>query len=195
MKRTATIERTTTETRIRCAVTLDGTGESRIATGLGFLDHMLQTLAKHSRINLEIECAGDLRIDDHHTVEDIAITLAEAIGTALADGRGIERFGEALVPMDESLVRCAIDISGRPAPVIALGLQREKIGDVSCENIEHFFRSFANTLRCALHLDTLRGANDHHKAEAAFKAFARALRCAIRISPFDDIASTKGSIR
>lgn len=195
MTRTTTIERTTTETRIRCAITLDGTGKSHIATGLGFLDHMLATLAKHSRIDLEIECAGDLRIDDHHTVEDTAIVLAEAIGNLLADGRGIERFGEALAPMDEALVRCAIDISGRPAPVIVLNLQREKIGDVSCENIEHFFRSFANTLRCALHLDTLRGENDHHKAEAAFKAFARALREAIRISPFDDIASTKGAIR
>ncbi len=195
MTRTATIERTTRETRITGHVNLDGTGTSQIKTGLGFLDHMLHTLAKHSRINLTLECAGDLTVDDHHTVEDAAIAIAEAISQALGDGRGIERFGEALVPMDESLVRCAIDLSGRPAPVIALDLNRERIGEVSCENIEHFFRSFANTLRCALHLDTLRGANDHHKAEAAFKACARALKQAICISEFNDIASTKGSIR
>ena len=195
MIRTATIARTTQETRITGSVNLDGTGESSIKTGLGFLDHMLTSFAKHGRFDITLECAGDLVVDDHHTVEDTAIALAEAMREALGDGRGIERFGEAFVPMDEALVRAAIDLSGRPLPVIALDLTRERIGDVACENIQHFFRSFASTLRCALHVDTIRGENDHHKAEAAFKACARALRQATRITEFADIPSTKGLLQ
>ncbi len=195
MIRTATLERTTHETRIKVNVNLDGAGTSKIATGLGFLDHMLDSFAKHGRFDLTLEVSGDLQVDDHHTVEDTAIALAGAFDKALGKRSGIERFGEAHVAMDESLVRCVIDISGRPAPAIALELKREKIGDVSCENIKHFFRSFATTLRCTLHLDTLRGTNDHHKAEAAFKAFARALRMGTRLSEFDDVPSTKGTIQ
>ncbi len=195
MTRTATIERTTKETRITCALNLDGTGNCDAKTGLGFLDHMIHAFAKHSRIDIEISCVGDLQYDDHHTVEDCAIVLAEAIGIAIGDGRGIERFGQGFVPMDETLVRCAIDLCARPTAIVALDFKRERIGDVATENIEHFFRSFANTLRCSLHLDTIRGDNDHHKAEAAFKSVARALRDAITLTAFDDAPSTKGVLR
>lgn len=195
MTRTATIERTTKETRITCTLNLDGSGKSTVNTGLGFFDHMLNAFAKHSRMDLELTCAGDLHCDDHHTVEDCAIVVAEAISAALGDGRGIERFGQSFVPMDETLVRCAIDLCGRPTSIIALGFKREQIGGVATENITHFFRSFANTLRCSLHLDTLRGENDHHKAEAAFKSTARVLRDAITLTAFNDIPSTKGVVR
>jgi imidazoleglycerol phosphate dehydratase HisB len=195
MTRTATIERTTKETHIICTLNLDGSGKSTVKTGLGFLDHMLNALARHSRIDLELTCAGDLSCDDHHTVEDCAIVIAEAINAAVGDGRGIERFGQSFVPMDETLVRCAIDLCGRPTAIIALDLRREKIGDVATENIIHFFRSFANTLRCSLHLDTIRGENDHHKSEAAFKSLARALRDAVALTTFNDIPSTKGMVR
>ncbi len=163
--------------------------------GLGFLDHMLNAFAKHSRIDLKLTCIGDLACDDHHTVEDCAIVIAEAISKAVGDGRGIERFGQSVVPMDETLVRCAIDLGGRPTAIVSLNFKREKIGDVATENIAHFFRSFAATLRCSLHLDTIRGENDHHKAEAAFKSTARALRDAVALTAFNDIPSTKGVVR
>ncbi len=195
MTRTATIERTTKETRITCTLNLDGSGQSTVNTGLGFFDHMLNAFAKHSRMDLELTCIGDLSCDDHHTVEDCAIVIAEAIGKALGDGRGIERFGQSFVPMDETLVRCVIDLCGRSTAIVALHLKREQIGGVATENITHFFSSFANTLRCSLHLDTLRGENDHHKAEAAFKSLARALRDAIALTTFNDIPSTKGVVR
>lgn len=192
--RTATFERNTTETRISIEVNLDGIGKSKIETGLRFLDHMLESFAKHGRYGLVLTASGDLDVDDHHTVEDTAIALAQAFDRALGDRRGIERFGEAHIAMDEALARCVVDVSGRPAPMVSLDLKREKIGDVSTENIEHFFRSFATTFRCALHLDIIRGTNDHHKAEAAFKALARALRMATRISEFDDVPSTKEAL-
>ena len=178
MTRTATIERTTKETRITCKLSLDGSGKSTVNTGFGFLDHMLNAFAKHSRIDLELACAGDIYCDDHHTVEDCAIVLAEAISAAIGDGRGIERFGQSFVPMDETLVRCAIDLCGRPTAIFSFDFKREQIGDIATENIIHFFRSFANTLRCSLHLDTIRGENDHHKSEAAFQIpCSRASRC------------------
>ena len=191
--RSATIERITSETRIQCTVLLDGTGESKISTGLGFLDHMLQSFSKHSRIGITLSCKGDLNIDDHHTVEAVALVLGESVRQALGDGRGIERFGHSYVAMDETLARAVIDLSGRPAAVINLGLKREMLGDVACENFEHFFRSLSNTLRCALHVDVLRGENDHHRAEAAFKACARALKEAIALTG-TNIPSTKGVI-
>lgn len=195
MTRTATIERTTNETRITCTLNLDGAGKCDVNTGLGFFDHMLHAFAKHSRIDLELTCAGDLSCDDHHTIEDCAIVIAEAIGVAIGDGRGIERFGQSFVPMNETLVRCAIDLCGRPTAIVWLDFKREQIGHVASENITHFFRSFANTLRCSLHLDTIRGENDHHKAEAAFKSLARALRDAVALTTFNDIPSTKGVVR
>jgi imidazoleglycerol phosphate dehydratase HisB len=195
MTRTATIERTTKETSITCTINLDGSGKSTVNTGLGFFDHMLNAFAKHSRIDLELACAGDIHCDDHHTVEDCAIVIAEATSKAIDDARGIERFGQSFIPMDETLVRCAIDLCGRPTAVITLDLKREDIGGVAAENITHFFRSFANTLRCSLHLDTIRGDNDHHKAEAAFKSLARALQDAVALTTFNDIPSTKGVVR
>ncbi|MDX2017372.1 MAG: imidazoleglycerol-phosphate dehydratase HisB [Planctomycetota bacterium] len=194
MPRTAAIQRQTKETRITGTVTLDGTGRSTIATGLGFLDHMLTLLASHARIDLELSCTGDLEVDDHHTAEDCALAMGAAIDTALADRRGIGRYGESLTPMDEALARVAIDLSGRAASSIGLGLTREKIGDVAAENLVHFFRSLAQSLRCAIHIDLIRGENDHHRAEAAFKGFARALRQAIAIDPAraGEVPSTKG---
>jgi imidazoleglycerol phosphate dehydratase HisB len=196
--RSATTERITSETNIQCTVSLDGTGESEISTGLGFLDHMLQSFSKHSRIDIMLSVKGDLHIDDHHTVEDTALTLGEALRQAIGDGRGIERFGNAYIPMDEALARAAIDLSGRPASVINLDLKREMLGEVACENFTHFFRSLSTALRCALHIDVLRGENDHHRAEAAFKACARALKEAVRRDSSStsqaSIPSTKGVI-
>ena len=196
--RSATTERITSETNIQCTVSLDGTGESEISTGLGFLDHMLQSFSKHSRIDIILSVKGDLHIDDHHTVEDTALTLGESLRQALGDGRGIARFGHAYVPMDEALARAAVDLSGRPASVINLDLKREVLGEVACENFTHFFRSLSTALRCALHIDVLRGENDHHRAEAAFKACARALKEAVRRDSSStsqaSIPSTKGVI-
>ena len=177
--RTAICERETRETRIRVEVNLDGTGQANISTGLGFLDHMLNALACHSRIDISLQCAGDLQVDDHHTVEDCALCLGAALEEALGDKAGIQRFSSQYAPLDESLVRAVIDLSGRPASEIHLDFARELVGQVATENLTHFFVSLASTLRCALHLDTIRGRNDHHKAEAAFKALALALRQAI----------------
>ena len=190
-KRTATIERTTKETRVRCEVTLNGTGDANVRTGLGFLDHMLDALARHARLSLTLECDGDLQVDDHHTVEDCALVLGQAIDEALGERRGIARFGSAYAPLDEALARTVIDLSGRPCSSIDLGLTSEKLGDVACENIGHFFQSLAVTARAAVHVDVLKGTNDHHRAEAAFKSFALALRAAIAIDG-DGLPSTKG---
>jgi imidazoleglycerol phosphate dehydratase HisB len=193
--RTGTIERNTRETRITASVRLDGVGAARIATGLGFLDHMLTALAAHARIDIDLACTGDLAVDDHHTVEDCALALGAAIDQALGDRRGITRFGYAYAPLDESLARVVIDLSGRPSASVELALVRERIGDVATENLTHFFVSVSTTLRCALHVDVLRGANDHHKAEAAFKALALALRQAVAVDPArTDIPSTKGTL-
>lgn len=190
--RTATIERTTTETSVRATVNLDGSGRAEISTGIGFLDHMLTALAKHSWIDIALECRGDLRVDDHHSAEDCALALGGAIDAALGERRGIARFASAYAPLDESLARAVVDLSGRPCPVISLTLVRERIGEIACENITHFFSSLALALRASLHVDVLRGCNDHHKAEAAFKALALALRGAVARTRGDDVPSTKG---
>ena len=191
-KRTNKRQRTTSETDIQLTLDLDGSGTSRIATGLGFFDHMLASFAKHGRFDLELTCHGDLHIDDHHTVEDCAIVLGEAFAEALGDRRGIERFGDAHIAMDETLVRGVVDLCGRPFAKINLGIRREKLGDVACENLTHFFQSFAVASRNAVHIDVLEGANDHHRAEGAFKALAVALRRALVRSAGTAVPSTKG---
>ena len=190
--RESTLKRDTNETRIELRLELDGTGRSTVSTGLGFLDHMLTSLAKHARFDLELTCQGDLEVDDHHTVEDVALSLGAALDRALEDRRGIERFGSAMVPLDEALARVAIDLSGRAFSHVDLRLVRESIGAVATENITHFFRSFAQAARLTLHVDVLSGENDHHKIEAAFKAMARSLRAAVRLDGSLEIPSTKG---
>ncbi|MDX6751356.1 imidazoleglycerol-phosphate dehydratase HisB [Geminicoccaceae bacterium 1502E] len=190
--RTARVERHTGETLVRAALVLDGSGEAEIDTGIGFLDHMLSALAKHSRIDIALSCEGDLEVDDHHTVEDCAITLGMALDAALGERRGIRRFGTAHAPLDEALARVVLDLSGRPSPHVFLDLRREKLGDVACENITHFFNSLAVAGRMALHVDMIRGENDHHRAEAAFKALALALREAVASTGSAEVPSTKG---
>lgn len=189
--RTAEIQRATRETSIDCAVSLDGKGRAETHTGLPFLDHMLEALARHSGISIRLRAQGDLAVCDHHTVEDCALVLGQALDHALGERNGIARFGHAYVPLDEALARAVVDLSGRPWHEIDLGLRREKLGAVSCENLTHFFVSLAIAARMALHVDLLRGDNDHHRAEAAFKATARAL--AMAIAPQGtEVPSTKG---
>jgi imidazoleglycerol phosphate dehydratase HisB len=190
--RIATFERTTRETEVHVRLNLDGTGESEIETGLGFLDHMIATLAKHSRFDLQLRCKGDLHVDDHHTVEDCALGCGHALDRALAKREGIARFGHAYAPLDEALCRAVVDLCGRPWPAVSLGLQRERIGAVACESLGHFLRSFAIASCMALHVDVLTGENDHHRVEAAFKATALALRQAVAIDPSANVPSTKG---
>ncbi len=189
--RTWKANRTTNETNIDLELNLDGTGQTEIETGIGFLDHMLTALAFHSRIDLLLKCAGDLHVDDHHTAEDCALALGTAIDGALGKRTGIKRFGYAYAPLDEAMARTVIDLSGRPWPEIHLQLEREMIGNWACENITHFFHSLAMTLKCSLHVDVLRGTNDHHRAEAAFKSCAKALREAIERTD-GEVPSTKG---
>lgn len=191
-ERRATIKRQTLETRIALELALDGEGRAEIQTGIGFLDHMLASLTRHARFDLKLTCAGDLDVDDHHTVEDCGLALGQALDQALGQRRGIARFGHAYAPLDEALARAVIDLSGRPAAVIELGLVRESLGALACENVAHFFTSLATTGRMALHVDVLRGGNDHHRAEAAFKAAALALRQAVRVEGPDEVPSTKG---
>ena len=193
--RTATVTRTTRETSIRMTLDLDGTGKTSIKTGIGFLDHLLDALARHARFDLALICEGDLQVDDHHTAEDCALALGEALDKALGERRGVNRFGWAFAPLDEALARAVVDLSGRPFSDVSLGLERETIGELSCENIPHVLRSFATTAQLTLHVDVLKGDNDHHRAEAAFKATALALRQAVARSGFDDVPSTKGTLR
>ncbi len=185
-------ERATKECRVSVTVSLDGEGRSVVDTGLGFLDHMLATLALHARLDLEIEARGDLEVDDHHTVEDCALLLGAALDEALGERAGIRRFGSAYAPLDEALARAVLDLSGRPFASVELGLERERLGAVATENLTHFLASLATTLRAALHVDVLRGVNDHHRAEAAFKAVAIALRQAIALERTETVPSTKG---
>lgn len=192
--RTASTSRVTRETRIEATVNLDGSGESTVSTGIGFLDHMIDALARHSGIDISIACNGDLVIDDHHSIEDCALVLGRCIDDALGDRVGIERFASAYAPLDESLARCVLDLSGRPLASVELGFVRETIGQAATENITHFFESLAITLRATLHIDMIRGRNDHHKAEAAFKATALALRDATRITRTGLMPSTKGTL-
>ena len=192
--RNATIERKTNETEISVTLDLDGTGQADIQTGIGFLDHLLDALARHGRFDIELRCKGDLHIDDHHTAEDCGLALGAAIREALGDRVGIARFGSAYAPLDDGLARAVVDISGRPFAAIDLGLTRERLGELSCENIPHVLSSMATAAELTLHVDVLKGGNDHHRAEAAFKAVALALRAAVRPSGFDDVPSTKGTI-
>ena len=191
MKRTADIRRKTRETDITLKLDLDGTGRSEIATGIGFLDHLLGSLAMHTRWNLELACQGDLEIDDHHTAEDCGLALGQALNEALGPREGIARFGWALAPLDESLSRAAIDLAARPYCAVDLQLEREMLGALACENVEHVVHSFAMAGRFCCHLDLLKGRNDHHKAESAFKALALALRQALTAAA-GGVPSTKG---
>ena len=190
--RSARILRETAETRVEVELELEGQGAARVATGLGFLDHMLGTLAHHARFDLMLKCRGDLEWDDHHTAEDCALALGQAVDDALGDRAGIQRFGSAYAPLDEALTRTVVDLSGRPHHEVHLGLRREKLGELACENIGHVLRSLAIAGRMTLHVDTLRGENDHHRAESAFKATALALRQAVARTDRSDVPSTKG---
>lgn len=193
MTRTATVERATRETAITCTLALDGTGNADISTGIGFLDHMLGALAKHARFDLELRCQGDLHVDDHHTAEDCALAIGTALDRALGERAGIRRFGQAYCPLDEALARAVVDLSGRPFAVIDLGLRREALGGLACENVGHVFTSLAMASRSCFHVDVLRGINDHHRAEAAFKAAAVALRHAVSRDG-EGVPSTKGAL-
>lgn len=190
--RTAEWSRSTAETTISVSVNLDGRGVADIRTGIGFLDHLLTALARHAGLDLTLSCSGDLHVDDHHVAEDCALAIGTAIDRALGERRGFARFGSAYAPLDEALARAVIDLSGRPFASIDLGLRRESIGTLSCENIPHVLQSLAVTLRAAIHVDVLKGANDHHRAEAAFKALALAFRAAIARTASEDVPSTKG---
>ena len=191
-QRKARVERKTSETDIRLSLNLDGTGHAKISTGIGFLDHLLTCLARHSRIDVELECTGDLSVDDHHTAEDCAICLGRAIAEALGERRGIKRFGSAYAPLDEALARAVVDLSGRPFAVVNLGLERGRIGGLTAENVPHVIQSLATSCRATLHVDLIRGENGHHKAEAAFKALALALRDAVALDGCEQVPSTKG---
>lgn len=194
MIRTAEIRRTTKETDITLVLNVDGTGKVEVSTGLGFLDHMLTALAFHARFDLKLSCKGDLHIDDHHTAEDVAIALGQALDKALGDRAGIVRFADAHAPLDESLARVVVDFSGRPFVHADLGFKRPSIGAIATENLTHVFHSLGSAARMTLHVDVLRGDNDHHRAEAAFKALALALRKAVAKTAFGDVASTKGTV-
>jgi len=192
--RTAELQRKTHETDITVSLNIDGDGHTDIRTGIGFLDHMLTALGRHARMDITLECRGDLVVDDHHTAEDCALALGAAIDKALGERRGFARFGSAYAPLDESLARAVVDISGRPCAVVELGLTRDAIGGLACENIGHFIASFATALRATIHVDVLRGNNDHHRAEAAFKSLALALRAALGRTDESVVPSTKGAL-
>ena len=192
--RTATLSRHTAETRIEVRVDLDGTGEYRVETGVGFLDHMIEQLSRHSLIDLDLTARGDLHVDEHHTVEDTALAIGAAVAQALGDKRGIRRYGDALSPMDETLTRVALDISGRPWLVWRAEFTQPRLGGVDTELWRHWFHSFAQAAGITLHVETLHGDNNHHIVESAFKGFARALRQAVEIDQrkADAVPSTKG---
>jgi imidazoleglycerol-phosphate dehydratase len=191
--RVAQVERKTKETDVRVKLDLDGRGQSRISTGLPFLDHMLELFARHGLFDLNVDCKGDLEVDDHHSVEDVALALGQALTQAVGDKVGIKRYGAAIVPMDEALCRAVIDLSGRFYLVYEVQTRRQKIGNFSVELAEHFWRSFAETAKFNLHIDCLRGRNTHHILEGTFKATARALRQAVeRDARIVGVLSTKG---
>ena len=196
MNRTAEVTRQTAETKIRVAVNLDGTGQAKLATGIGFLDHMLDQIARHGLIDLDIRCEGDLHIDGHHTVEDIGITLGQAVAQAVGDKKGIRRYGHAYVPLDEALSRVVIDFSGRPGLEMDVHFTSGMLGALDTQLVYEFFQGFVNHAFVTLHIDNLRGENAHHQAETVFKAFARALRAALELDPRSAgmIPSTKGSL-
>ncbi|GAB4573853.1 MAG: imidazoleglycerol-phosphate dehydratase HisB [Rhodothalassiaceae bacterium] len=190
------VHRKTSETDIRVTLTLEGSGRARVATGIGFFDHMLAQLAKHALIDIDLEAKGDLHIDAHHTVEDCGLALGSALREALGDRRGIRRYGHALIPMDETLARVALDISGRPFLVWKVVFSQPRLGEMDTELFEEFFRAFAFSAGITLHVESLYGVNNHHRIESCFKGLARALRDAIAIDPraADAVASTKGTL-
>ncbi|WP_158744319.1 imidazoleglycerol-phosphate dehydratase HisB [Acidisphaera sp. L21] len=196
MSRSVELSRTTSETDIQLALDLDGSGRSEVATGVGFLDHMLTALARHALFDLQVQASGDLHIDDHHTVEDIGIVLGQAFARAIGDKRGIRRYGHAVVPMDEALIEAAIDISGRPLLVWSVAFNVPTIGTMDTELFEEFFRAFAHNALITLHVTAKAGRNAHHIAEGCFKALARALRMASEMDAraTDAIPSTKGAL-
>lgn len=194
--RQAEITRNTLETRITVRLNLDGTGQSRFATGVPFLDHMLEQVARHGMIDLDVEAQGDLHIDAHHTVEDIGITIGQALAQALASKQGIRRYGHAYVPLDEALSRVVIDLSGRPGLSFNVDFKRATIGAFDVDLVREFFQGLVNHALMTLHIDNLRGENAHHQAETVFKAFGRALRMAVEVDPraAGSVPSTKGSL-
>ncbi|MBY0468923.1 MAG: imidazoleglycerol-phosphate dehydratase HisB [Burkholderiaceae bacterium] len=194
--RVAEVTRHTAETQIRVAIDLDGSGVSKLATGIGFFDHMLDQIARHGLIDLDIEAKGDLHIDGHHTVEDIGITLGQAVAKAVGDKRGLRRYGHAYVPLDEALSRVVIDFSGRPGLHMRVDFKSGMVGALDTQLVYEFFQGFVNHALVSLHIDNLHGDNAHHQCETIFKAFARAMRMALEIDPRmgDVIPSTKGSL-
>ncbi len=194
--RAADIRRDTLETRVRVHIDLDGSGRGNFRTGVPFLEHMLDQIARHGLMDLEIECDGDVHIDDHHSVEDIGITLGMALAQAVGDKRGIRRYGHAYVPLDESLSRVVIDLSGRPGLIFDCDFTRASIGSFETQLVQEFFQGFVNHAKATLHIDNLRGVNAHHQAETIFKAFGRALRMACEMDPRmgDSLPSTKGAL-
>lgn len=194
--RTAEVVRHTAETHVRVALNLDGTGQSRLQTGIGFFDHMLDQIARHALVDLDIEATGDLHIDGHHTVEDVGITLGQAVAAAIGDKKGIRRYGHAYVPLDEALSRVVMDFSGRPGLIMDVPFTSGMIGTLDTQLVREFFQGFVNHALVSLHIDNLKGCNAHHQAESVFKAFARALRAAVerdaRIAGI--IPSTKGTL-
>jgi imidazoleglycerol-phosphate dehydratase len=194
--RTASVARKTAETDIAVELNLDGSGEYNIQTGIGFFDHMLEQLSRHGLIDLKIRCTGDLHIDAHHTVEDVALALGEAFSQALGDRKGITRYGNEYIPMDETLVRCALDLSNRPYLVWKVNFSQDRLGELDTEMFQHFFQSFAFKGGISMNVALIDGDNNHHIAEACFKALARALRKAVEIDPrkSDAIPSTKGAL-
>jgi imidazoleglycerol-phosphate dehydratase len=196
MTRTAQITRNTAETQITARVDLDGTGQANLATGIGFFDHMLDQIARHGLIDLDVQAKGDLHIDGHHTVEDVGITIGQAVAKAIGDKKGIRRYGHAYVPLDEALSRVVIDFSGRPGLVMNVPFRSGMIGTFDTQLAHEFFQGFVNHAFVTLHIDNLRGENAHHQCETVFKAFARALRAAVELDPRSagTVPSTKGSL-
>lgn len=196
MARTATIERNTSETKIRVAINIDGTGQAKFDTGIPFLEHMLDQIARHGLIDLDIYCDGDTHIDDHHSAEDIGIALGQAFSQAIGDKKGITRYGHAYVPLDEALSRVVIDFSGRPGLIYNVELTRATLGRFDTQLFQEFFQGFVNHALVSMHIDNLRGKNAHHQIETVFKAFGRALRMALTADErmADVIPSTKGSL-
>jgi imidazoleglycerol-phosphate dehydratase len=194
-RRDAQVSRTTLETQIDVRLNLDGTGSSRLATQVPFLDHMIDQIARHAVFDLEIQARGDLHIDAHHTVEDIGITFGQAFAKAVGDKKGVRRYGHAYVPLDEALCRVVVDLSGRPGLEFNIEFARARIGEFDVDLVHEFFQGFVNHAQVTLHIDNLRGTNAHHQAETAFKAFGRALRMAVEIDPRTaGVPSTKGSL-
>lgn len=194
--RTAEVSRNTLETKIKVSINLDGTGVSKLSSGLGFLDHMIDQIARHGMMDINVEATGDLHIDAHHTVEDIGITLGQAFAKAIGDKKGVRRYGHAYVPLDEALSRAVLDLSGRPGMEFGVEFKRAQIGEFDVDLIHEFFQGFVNHALVTLHIDNLRGENAHHQAETIFKAFGRALRMATELDTrmAGIMPSTKGSL-